>query len=274
MNKVVIRSLSGIIYIGVIVGCILLGVNAVTILALLLGLIALLEFNNISGQLNKERIAPLMLDYAGLAVILLGCYHTILLPLWPVLMIVRCVEELYLKDKNPVSSLSRSVFSQFYLGIPLGLMQNIETFNHTSHGYALLAIFIMIWLNDTGAFCVGSLIGRRKLFERISPNKSWEGFFGGLLFTLIAAFCFCAFCPSLFAIGTNYYVWGGLALVVTLFSTWGDLLESLFKRTYAIKDSGHWIPGHGGILDRIDSLLLVSPAAAAYLQFCFSAGLI
>lgn len=271
MNKVIVRALSGLVYIAVIVGCIFLGVNAVTVLALILGAIGLLEFYKITTGLLKEHASQILIDYASVCVLIIGCYRTEFLLIWPILLLFRFIFELYFKAENPVYNLGRSIFAQVYLGLPLGLLQNLETFNHGGnwqHGFALLAIFIMIWLNDTGAFCVGSMIGKNRLFERISPKKSWEGFYGGLMFNIIAAICFCLWCPHFFAIQANMYVWIGLAVVVTLFATWGDLLESLIKRTCNVKDSGHWIPGHGGILDRIDSLLFVSPAAAAYLEFC------
>ena len=124
----------------------------------------------------------------------------------------------------------------------------------------------MIWLNDTGAFCVGSMIGRRRLFERISPKKSWEGFWGGMAFSIIAGILLYLFGDGIFGVfDDSPWRWVALGIVVPVFATWGDLAESLLKRTVHVKDSGHLIPGHGGILDRIDSLLLVSPAVVIFL---------
>ena len=123
-----------------------------------------------------------------------------------------------------------------------------------------LCMFILIWLSDTGAFCVGSLCGKHKLFERISPKKSWEGFFGGLLFCIAAGAAF----HYLFDI---LDLWTSMLFgaIVCVFGTWGDLVESLIKRSLGVKDSGNILPGHGGILDRIDSLLLVVPATILFL---------
>ncbi len=134
--------------------------------------------------------------------------------------------------------------------------------------HIVLIMFIMIWLNDTGAYCVGSLLGKRRLFPRLSPKKSWEGFWGGMAFCIAAgATCYFAFNHDEVMLWGNRSLsaWIGFGIVVCIFSTWGDLFESMIKRTVGAKDSGKLIPGHGGILDRIDSLLLTAPAAFIYL---------
>ena len=124
-----------------------------------------------------------------------------------------------------------------------------------------MSFFIFIWINDTGAFLVGITIGHHRLFERISPKKSWEGFAGGLIFSLMTAWIF-----SLFYDNFSLIQWLGFSLTISISSTFGDLCESLLKRTIHIKDSGHILPGHGGLLDRFDSVLLAAPAAYIYLQ--------
>lgn len=120
----------------------------------------------------------------------------------------------------------------------------------------LLATFVLIWVNDTGAFCVGSLIGKHKMSPRLSPKKSWEGFGGGIFFCLIAAFIFhfCNLEPSF-----SLLKWLVMGVYVGVLATWGDLFESLIKRNCGVKDSGKIIPGHGGILDRLDSFLMAGP---------------
>ena len=127
--------------------------------------------------------------------------------------------------------------------------------------YFALAIFVFVWVNDTGAYLVGSMLGKRRLFERISPKKSWEGFYGGLAFVLITSQIFAWFMPA-----TNWYTWLGLAGTIVVFGTWGDLIESLMKRTLGVKDSGHVLPGHGGMLDRFDSVMMAIPAAYIYIE--------
>ena len=123
-----------------------------------------------------------------------------------------------------------------------------------------LSIFIFLWLNDTGAYCIGSLIGKHRLFERISPKKSWEGSIGGGVVAIGVSFILAHYFPFM-----SMIEWAGLALVVVIFGTWGDLTESLLKRQLHVKDSGNILPGHGGMLDRFDSSLMAIPAAVVYL---------
>ena len=128
----------------------------------------------------------------------------------------------------------------------------------------LLAVFVFIWVNDTGAFLSGITLGKHRLFERISPKKSWEGFFGGLIACVLVALATNKWCNEFFQV-PELGTWIGLSVIVSVMATFGDLTESLLKRTEGVKDSGHLIPGHGGILDRIDSLLLVSPTVLIYI---------
>lgn len=181
------------------------------------------------------------------------------------------ISELYLKHENPVHSWAYTMFGQMYVALPLSLI-NVLAFQTTPAGtptYDMLlplSVFILLWTNDTGAYCAGSLFGKHKLFPRISPGKSWEGSIGGGILSMIVAGIIGYYAnqgnsPHFL----NIYQWIGLGLVVVVFGTWGDLVESLFKRTIGIKDSGNVIPGHGGMLDRFDSSLLAIPAAVVYL---------
>ena len=128
-----------------------------------------------------------------------------------------------------------------------------------------LSVFIFLWTNDTGAYCSGSLFGKHKLFPRISPAKSWEGSIGGGIFVIIAAIIIGYIANDGEAHRLSILGWVGLGVVVAVFGTWGDLVESLFKRTLGVKDSGNILPGHGGMLDRFDSSLMAIPAAVIYL---------
>lgn len=278
MKNLILRSLTGAVYVALICAAVLLGGWWFIALFSLFTILALNEFYGLcNSSSGGENAITRVLDIAGglILSIGLGCVNIGLLSPFTVrvlggtfftvyllYLVVRLVAQLYSQESSPLSNLAYSYMGQMYIALPLGLMSMYYTF---PDGPAmLLAMFVMIWLSDTGAFLVGSLIGRHKLFPRISPGKTWEGFFGGVLFAVGSAFvfklCFPAFFTA-FSLGTLC----GLGLVVSIFATWGDLVESLIKRTLGVKDSGSLLPGHGGILDRIDSLLLVIPASLLYL---------
>ena len=184
-----------------------------------------------------------------------------------VTVIYLMVSELYLKHADPIQNWAYTMLSQMYIALPFSLL-NVLAFTATPQGAVSfntllpLSVFVFLWVNDSGAYCVGSLLGRHKLFPRISPGKSWEGSIGGAVFVLVAAWAISRFLDSTMLTTLE---WLGLGLVVVVFGTWGDLIESLFKRTLGIKDSGNILPGHGGMLDRFDSSLMAIPAAVVYL---------
>lgn len=176
------------------------------------------------------------------------------------------IKELYTKDSDPISNLGIIMLSQLYIVVPLSLI-NVIAFNTLDFCnkqydfYAVpLAIYIFIWVNDTGAYLSGSILGKHRLFPRISPKKSWEGSIGGALLTIISAWVVSRFFTFL-----DVWQWIGMALTVVIFGTFGDLTESMFKRRLNIKDSGSLLPGHGGMLDRLDSMLFAIPAVLIYL---------
>ena len=182
------------------------------------------------------------------------------------------VAELYAKNEDPIHDWAYTMMSQMYVALPFSML-NVLAFRAMPDGnvgYSFivpLSVFVFLWVNDSGAYCCGSLLGKHKLFPRISPGKSWEGSIGGGLFVIAAAagVWYLSEQYGYNDVGLNMYEWMGLGLVVTVFGTWGDLVESLFKRTLGIKDSGSILPGHGGMLDRFDSSLLAIPAAVIYL---------
>jgi phosphatidate cytidylyltransferase len=195
---------------------------------------------------------------------------TVFIP-YLVSIIYLMIAELYLKQENPINDWAYTMFSQMYIALPFSLL-NVLAFRSTGidiqYTYLVpLSVFVFLWINDTGAYICGSLLGKHKLFPRISPGKSWEGSIGGGLLVMAVAVLVWYLTEKYDVndIQLNALEWAGLGLVIVIFGTWGDLTESLFKRTLGIKDSGHILPGHGGMLDRFDSSLMAIPAAVVYL---------
>lgn len=181
------------------------------------------------------------------------------LALWVILL----VTELFRKQKQPMHNVAFSFGGLMYVAFPLCCMSQIFTFGK----YYLLAFFIFIWVGDTGAYCAGKLFGKHKMWERISPKKTWEGIAGGFVFALLSGALSAQFItgnnnPLALGIGS----WMSFAVLTFAAGMLGDLVESLFKRYLNIKDSGAFLPGHGGVLDRFDSALLAAPAALALLM--------
>ncbi len=262
LKKILVRSLSGIIYITIIVSAILFGVKGIMLLALLFAILGTIEFSKITIGIRRSTIATVIVDIASTSLLTLA-FFGFPIAMWIICNIVRLVMELYCKREDHLRALAYSFMSQIYIGLPLALMTGYAEFFNTPT--LLLAIFSFIWINDTGAFLVGCTLGRHKLFQSISPKKTWEGFGGGLLLCIAAGIAFSLLWSDYFGFSYGIGAWIGLAALVSVFSTWGDLIESMIKRNLQIKDSGNLMPGHGGILDRIDSLLLVMPASFIYI---------
>ena len=278
MKNLIVRTITGILFVAIIVTSFLDSIAMGALFALITGL-TLWEYTGLVNQRENVQVNRFISTVAGVYFFLavagiqtgITSGFTVFIP-YVLTIIYLFISELYLQNKDAIQSWAYTMLGQMYIALPFSMI-NVLAF-HGSQGEvgvsfnALLplSVFIFLWINDTGAYCSGSLFGRHKLFPRISPGKTWEGSIGGGILVLIVA----AIIGRLSDGGTEGYsmsiwVWLGLGLVVTVFGTWGDLVESLFKRTLGIKDSGNILPGHGGMLDRFDSSLMALPAAVVYL---------
>ena len=193
-------------------------------------------------------------DEAGGAVLYLLLYIGLLLP-------TLFVCELFRRSATPLANLGATLLGVLYVAVPLSLLLYVPVLagDGVWRPETVLCYIFIIWANDVFAYLVGMTFGRHRLCERLSPKKSWEGFFGGLAGAVATGLA------AAYALDANYWVWGGLALVASLSGVAGDLVESMFKREAGVKDSGQVIPGHGGVLDRFDALLLSAPYVFLYL---------
>ena len=272
-NNFIQRAVTGVLFVIVLVGCILYSPLSFGILFTIISVLSVHEFAQLVRKSSEvsinKTITALGGAYLFLAVMSFCTQQSVgarvFLP-YLGLLLYMMITELYLKKKNPTGNWAYSMLSQLYVALPFALLNVLafqnspETGSVTYNPILPLSIFVFIWLSDTGAYCVGSLIGKHRLFERISPKKSWEGSIGGGIFSIASSLGFAHFFPFM-----PGWQWVGLAIVVVIFGTWGDLTESLMKRQLGIKDSGNILPGHGGMLDRFDSALMAIPAAVVYL---------
>lgn len=267
MSNLATRALTGVIFVLVIVGAILLSPYAFIGLFTLIAALILIEFYQLMNRHQGVKIripaqvtggVILFLSLAGIA---MNKFPVQTLLIYLAYLIFVWISELYGKRETPLRNWAYILMGQAYIALPFALL-NLIGFQYGMYDpILLLGLVVSIWLNDTGAYLVGSRIGKRRLFERISPKKSWEGFWGGICFAMIGGYVF-----SLFSADLSTIEWIGFGAIVAVFSTWGDLTESLMKRTIGVKDSGNMLPGHGGMLDRFDSVLLACPAALIYLE--------
>jgi phosphatidate cytidylyltransferase len=191
-------------------------------------------------------------------------YYLLLFPLLSLVYVIKLYKK---SERKPFINIAFTFLGIFYVALPFALL-NIAAFDNGAYHYQVMfGCLFILWASDTGAYFAGTFLGKRKLFERISPKKSWEGFFGGAVLALIFAVALPHFFQSLGQHSMLSLVdWIIIGLIIIIGGTFGDLIESMLKRSIEIKDSGASLPGHGGFLDRFDGLLIAAPFIVAYIE--------
>ena len=276
MKNFIIRTITGVLFVAAIITCFLRAEAMILLFALVTGL-TIWEFTGLVNEREHVTINRMICTVAGVYFFFaMAGYNSGLTPAsvfipYLVSIIYLLIAELYLIHDDPINNWAYTMMSQVYIALPFSLL-NVLAFRSVgpdiTYTYLIpLCVFVFLWINDTGAYLCGSLLGKHKLFPRISPGKSWEGSIGGgiLVMGIAVLIWYLTEQYSVNELNLNAFEWAGLGLTVVIFGTWGDLIESLLKRTLGIKDSGTILPGHGGMLDRFDSSLLAIPAAVVYL---------
>ncbi len=266
MNNFIQRILTGTVFIGVILASIWWGPFYFQLLFLLVAILALNEFFRLTTTEDDQpnRIAGVVagtLCYVLISFTASGDLPVKLLTLILPVLVLLFFAELYRKKKFPFRNISLTVTGIIYTTVPLALLTNIAYTDFLYSRALLMGYFILLWSSDSFAYVHGNLFGKTRLFERISPKKSWEGSILGGMTTLGVAWAFAVFNPEIPLIQ-----WMIMAVLICITGTLGDLTESLLKRSLGVKDSGNLLPGHGGILDRFDALFLSVPFVWAFFQ--------
>ncbi len=281
-KNLILRSITGILFVLVVAGCILYGAPAYSILFAIVTAMTTWEFCSIVNknlQLQTNRFITtascIYLYFAIMGFNLNIAGSEIFIP-YLISIIYLLISELYFDREKSIYNWAFEMMAQLYIALPLSMLHAISFFavripaGQPQVVYSpifVLSVFIFLWASDSGAYCFGSMLGKHKLFPRISPKKSWEGSIGGAVTAIAVSQIIASYSMDMDSTSEtmNRLAWGGLSVVVIVFGTWGDLVESLLKRKLSIKDSGNILPGHGGMLDRFDSSLLAIPASVVYI---------
>lgn len=281
LKNFIVRTLSGAVMLAVVLGAILASEWSFIALMAVITLGGIWEFYNFAQKAGYQPMKLLGL-FGGMMIftiaislfvlfatkdstndslfaIIFGLAIITLLLLVPLMFIC----ELYRKSPTPIANIGSTLMGMLYVALPLSLLILIPALlgNGVWNPWIVIFYIFIIWANDVFAYLFGITLGRHRLFERISPKKSWEGFFGGLLGAMAMGYV------ASLVLEADAMTWIGLALVAAIAGVFGDLVESLFKRSVDLKDSGNFIPGHGGWLDRFDALIFSAPFAFVYVIF-------
>ena len=268
MSNLTQRVLTAIVGASIVISAILYSEYTLLLLMLFISIMSLLEFYRLyeGNGVQPQKFFGILIAISIFISPLLNSLMQIpvnLVALVIFLPYVIFIRELYTHSEKPFTNIGVTLLGVIYLAVPLFIFY-LYSFQGTGpdayHPKNILGFFFILWSNDTGAYFVGRYFGKRKLFERISPKKTWEGFFGGLVVAFIVAFLVSTGYTNLTRIQ-----WLVIALIIVVTGTLGDLVESMFKRSIHIKDSGSILPGHGGFLDRFDGLYISAPFVFVYL---------
>ncbi|MEN2399952.1 phosphatidate cytidylyltransferase [Flavobacterium sp. MC2016-06] len=293
MNETLKRTISGAVYIALLLTSILFSTESFIILFGIFLIITIYEFSNL---VNLNKIFSILFGVSLYSVIVLTSHYNkqttaylnnvfnanldldlnikqldLVLLAVTIVIAIKCILFLFYDSVQKISISSKYLYLLGYITLPFVFIVKISFGTNSYNPKIILGLFILIWTNDTFAYLVGKSMGKHKLFERVSPKKTIEGFLGGAVFAAFAGFLISKLYiqPNPEFSGKSILIWTIIALIVSIFGTIGDLIESKFKRIAGVKDSGSIMPGHGGILDRLDSVIFVAPIIFLFYQILY-----
>ncbi|MFH6996180.1 phosphatidate cytidylyltransferase [Flavobacterium sp. FlaQc-48] len=293
MNETLKRTISGAVYIALLLTSILFSTESFIILFGIFLIITIYEFSNL---VNLNKIFSILFGTLLYSVTILVSHYNkqttsylnnlfqsnfdfeiniqqldLVLLAVTIVVSIKCILFLFYDSVQKISISSKYLYLLGYITLPFIFIVKISFGTNNYNPKIILGLFILIWTNDTFAYLVGKSIGKHKLFERVSPKKTIEGFLGGAVFAAFAGFLISKLYiqPNPAFSGKSILIWTIIALIVSVFGTIGDLIESKFKRIAGVKDSGSIMPGHGGILDRLDSVIFVAPIIFLFYQILY-----
>ncbi|OEJ99079.1 phosphatidate cytidylyltransferase [Flavivirga aquatica] len=270
MKEILTRSFSGLLYVALLIISLKFE-QALIALFFIFGLISLGEFKKL---IQLKSYIPYFIFIVLYSIF--GYWQTVLntdtgldeatqiLMVLTIFVELFLIKDLFSEKKIPLFVTKRFILTTFYLSSSFVFLILITNYHKNYNPNILLGSFILIWVNDTFAYLVGKNFGKQKLFEKISPKKTVEGFLGGLFFSCVASYFIATFTETL-----NFTSWLILSIIISVFGTLGDLIESKFKRQASVKDSGVIMPGHGGLLDRLDSIIFAAPFIYLFLRILY-----
>ncbi|KGE14530.1 phosphatidate cytidylyltransferase [Sphingobacterium deserti] len=260
------RAITGFFFIAVLIGAVLWGAVSFVFFFTIVAACSVFEFYNMVRTEDSKPMAFIGCAASFVSLGLLSIVLTGYLPAYYLLITFAAIFLVYInglfrRNGHPISAIAYTLFGMIYAAIPFGIFMCLGFLGSAYNAYVPLGFLIILWTNDTGAYLAGRSFGKRKLFERISPNKTWEGFWGGLVLAAVAGVTLAHYFTTL-----TLSQWVIVALLISVFGTLGDLVESMLKRNCGVKDSGRILPGHGGLLDRFDGLLMAAPLVYLFLK--------